>query len=109
MLPSPGTVILQLELERQSITPINIAKWGAILNYSYIPSDESDARAHRAKLAQMGLSDAKAFMSRFYPQLRQEIIESWQRLFDDDIQLGSPENYGLIWEIRKEWLVKVEQ
>ena len=37
MLPSPGAVILELTLEPDRITSVNIEKWGSILNYSYIP------------------------------------------------------------------------
>lgn len=48
MLPSEGTVILELELDPAIITPVNIEKWGTILNYSYIPKDPQDAKRHRA-------------------------------------------------------------
>lgn len=37
MLPDAHTVILELALPPSRITHINIAKWGMILNYSYIP------------------------------------------------------------------------
>ena len=104
MLPGPDTVILELSLDPELITPINIAKWGAILNYSYIPADEADARRHRKLMEAHGVSDAKAFMSRFYPELRQEIVRSWDRLFDDSVQLGNDSAYGVMWEIRKEWV-----
>lgn len=104
MLPSEGTVLLRLEVDPDLVTPVNIAKWGAILNYSYIPRDRQDADRHRALLEAYGVSDAKAFMSQFYPQIKREILDSWPRLFDDSIQLGNTSAYGLIWEMRKEWL-----
>ena len=47
MLPSPGAVILELTLEPDRITSVNIEKWGSILNYSYIPKDKTDARRIR--------------------------------------------------------------
>lgn len=40
MLKSPGTVILELTLDPSRIVPVNIMKWGAILDYSYIPADQ---------------------------------------------------------------------
>ena len=46
-------------------------------------------------------------MSQFYPQIKREIIDSWDRLFDDSIKVNSDQRYGLIWEIRKEWIVSV--
>ena len=55
-------------------------------------------------MRQWGISDEQACMTCFYPQLRSRIQDSWTRLFDDSIQLGSPECYGTIWEVRKEWV-----
>jgi len=106
MLSSPGSAILELRLEEGLITPINIAKWGAILNYSYIPADDKDARRHQELLAAYRTSDAQAFMSRFYPDIKREIVQSWDRLFDGSIKLGNDYCYGLVWELRREWIVK---
>ena len=47
-----------------------------ILNYSYIPADEDDAKRHKQLLADYGVSDAQAYMSRFYPQIKMEIMSS---------------------------------
>lgn len=108
-LPSPGYVILELEVSEELITPINIAKWGAINNFSYIPLDEADARRHKKLLADYGTSDAKACMTQFYPELKREIMASWDRLWDDSVQLGNHFAYGLIWEVRREWIRNILQ
>ena len=107
MLLSPDTVLLELEVEESLITRLNVAKWGAVLNFSYLPQDDADGRRHRKMLADYGLSDAGICMSRFYPELRQEIHESWMRLFDDSVQLGGDHAYGLIWEVKREWIRSV--
>ncbi len=107
MLPSPGTVILELELDPDLITRVNIDKWGAILNYSYIPADAQDAKRHRELLTQYGVSDPKAYMTQFYPEIKREIIQSWDRLFDDSIILGNTNYYGNIWEVKQEWVRRV--
>lgn len=104
MLPGDGAVILELELDPAVITRINVAKWGAMLNYSYLPRDEGDARRHRQLLSDYGTSDAKAFMTPFFPQIKREILDSWPRLFDDSVQLGSDLSYGTIWEVRRQWI-----
>ena len=108
MLPTPNTVLLELEIDPAMITHINIHKWGTILNCCYIPADAQDARRHSQLLKDYGISDAKACMTPFYPQIKREIRESWMRLFDDSIQLDNPETYGTIWEVRKEWVRKAE-
>ncbi|MBU5440105.1 DUF3841 domain-containing protein [Tissierella sp. MSJ-40] len=108
MLPSAGTIILELKVDPSLITMINIHKWGKILNYSYIPKDEQDAENHRQLLEQYGISsDTKAYMSQFYPQIKRKIINSWSRLFDDSIILGNDEKYGNIWEVKKEWITQI--
>ena len=99
-------MILELALDPARITPIHIGKWGTMLNYSYIPADQADAKRHEKLLKDYGVSDAKAYMSQFYPQIKREIIQSWERLFDSAITLGSNETYGTIWEIRKEWVIQ---
>lgn len=108
MLPTPNTVLLELEIDPEAITHINIHKWGTILNCSYIPSDPEDARRHARLLRDYNISDVTACTTPFYPQIKREIRESWLRLFDDSIQLNNPETYGLIWEVRREWVRKAE-
>lgn len=107
MLPSEGSVILELRVEPSLITKVNINKWGTILNYSYIPAHEQDAREHRKMLEEYGVSDAKAYMSQFYPQIKRKIIDSWSRLFDDTVLLGGKQCYGNLWEIKKEWVINI--
>ena len=107
MLPGPDSVILELTLDPALITHINIAKWGAMLNYSYLPRDAADCRRHRALLADLGISDVKAFITPFYPEVKREILDSWQRLFDDTVQLGNDLSYGAIWEVRSEWVTNL--
>ena len=109
MLPSDDFVSLELTIDPDIITSVNIAKWGAILNYSYIPVDEADAKRHQQLLKDYGTNDPKAYMTSFYPMIKREIVESWDRLFDDSVQLGNELKYGNIWEIRKEWITQVQR
>lgn len=109
MMAEKGYQILELTIDPKIITPVNISKWGAILNYSYIPADEADARRHYELLDMYGIDDAKAYMTQFYPQIKREIVDSWKRLFDEKIRMGNDLKYGTIWEIKREWLTDVIQ
>lgn len=109
MLPGKDSVILKLSVDEDLITPLNIIKWGKILNYSYIPENDADASAHMAMLEAYGVSDTKAYMSQFYPQIKREIINSWDRLFDENILLGNDLKYGIVWELREEWIETVTE
>ena len=107
MLSGRDGAILELLLDEERVTSVNIAKWGAILNYSYIPADEADGKRHRELLHLYGTDDVRAVMTPFYPEIRREITGSWKRLFDDSIKLGNDLKYGTIWEIRREWVTEV--
>lgn len=109
MMPEDGYVVLELEIDPEMITRINVGKWGMILNFSYIPLDEADAKKHQEKMQLYGVDDVKAVMTNFYPELKREIWNSWDRLFDETVKIGNDLCYGMIWEIKKEWITKVIQ
>jgi hypothetical protein len=104
MKPSQDFVILNLEIPDSEITRVNIAKWGMMLNYSYIPLNKADEARHRELVKKCGVDDTRAVMTQFYPELKSEIVESWSRLFDDSIKIGGDASYGLVWQLKKEWL-----
>ncbi len=108
MMPEPGYVILGLRLDRSLITAIDIIKWTKITNYSYIPADEADEREHNEMLRLMGINNAAAVMTGFYPEVREKIIRSWDRLFEPPASPG-PGSYGLIREVREEWIQQIIQ
>ena len=107
MMPEPGYVILELSVETDQIAAIDILKWTKITNYSYIAADEEDESEHNRLLAETGADNARAVMTRFYPELRNKIILSWNRLFDPPSRPGDPGTYGLIWEVRSEWIKEI--
>ena len=104
--PGPKEALLTLSVDAEDVTPINIAKWGMILNYSYIPQDAADSKQHQEMLSAYGINDAQAVMTQFYPEVKREIMSSWSRLFDKNIQPGNAFQYGNIWEIKKAWVVE---
>ena len=104
MKETTGTVFLELEIEEELITYLNVDKWGMINNFSYIPLNKEDEKIHKEKMKAYGISDVKACMSRFYPELKKEIQDSWKRVFNEDVKTGNDHAYGLIWEIKKEWV-----
>lgn len=107
MSPELGYAVLELRVPAELVTRLDIAKWTRITNYSYIPADDADEAEHNSCLKELGTDNASAVMTRFYPELRQKIIDSWDRLFDDSIVLGSTSAYGLMWEVKKEWIQDV--
>ena len=109
MLPGENDVIIELEVEESDITPVNVTKWGMILNYAYIPLNEEDAKRHRELMDMYGVNDPQAVMSQFYPELKREITVSWMRLYDDSVVVGNDLKYGTIWELRREWVTDIKR
>ena len=104
-----GTVILELEVPKDNLMTFDIDKWGAIVNYQYIAKDKQDKEQHMKMLENYGLDDdSSAYMSNFYPALKQQIQKSWQRLFDDSVKLSAMD-VGVLWEVKKEWVKKIYQ
>ena len=95
--------VLTLEIPDEYVSLISIERWTAIMDYRYLPADEEDAKRHAKLLADYGTSDAKSYMSQFYPDVKREILESWPRVFETE-GLANSQMYGLVWELKKEWL-----
>jgi hypothetical protein len=107
MSPESGYAVLELKVQDELVTPVNIEKWTRITNYSYIPLNGEDESEHNCLLRNIGISNAQAVMSNFYPNIKRKIVSSWDRLFDDTVKSGSSNAYGLMWEVRKEWVQNV--
>lgn len=104
MSPESGYAVLELRVQDELVTPVNIEKWTRITNYSYIPLNAEDESEHNSLLREIGISNARAVMTDFYPEIKKKIIASWDRLFDDSVRAGSGNSYGLMWEVKKEWV-----
>ena len=108
--PAPGTVSFTLEIPEDQIIIADMDKWGYRVNYMYVPTDPADERRHNEELQRMGIGNEAALVSgpkgNFYPLMKQKIIKSWDRVFVPSENMDN--NVGTIWEIRPEWIKKVE-
>lgn len=103
----PGTVILELLVDKNSVIITDSEKWDRIVNYWYVPLTKKDEEDYDKKLKNYGITNSsKVYLSNFYPHLKNEVIKSWDRLFDNSYSLSSLYQ-GTIWEVKKEWVQKV--
>ena len=104
----PGERVLELEVDRDKVIIVDNAKWNRVLNLSYIPIDEQDQQEHEEELKRYNLSDdSKAYLSNHYPYLKSKIKNSWDRLFDNSIQLSDVTRASL-WQIKEEWVLNID-
>lgn len=109
-LPCPAscTLVLELEMAPENMLVFDMGKWDYILNYWYIPLNEADRLEFRKELDKNGVrNQSEVMMTHFYPILRRRMMESWSRLFDEEVRL-SENNQAICWEIRKEWVLSVD-
>lgn len=99
--------ILELSVERKEVILFDHTKWNKILNLSYLPEDDKDGKKYEELLNKQGIYDETViYMTNYYPHLKMQIRKSWDRLFENNTNLFVPSQAAL-WEIRKEWVVKV--
>lgn len=104
---TPGTVTLELLVDKNLVIVMDSEKWDRIVNLWYVPLNKKDEEEYDKKLKNYGISNySNAYMSSFYPQLKSEIIKSWNRLFDNSYSLSNLKQ-GTIWEVKKEWVQRV--
>lgn len=104
------TVVIKLETDKSNIVFFDSTRWDYVLNHMYIPKDEEDQRKFRQLLKERGIHDEFSLVegryARFYPDIRQKIIDSWDRVFEIKkwnmflVQAN-------IWELKKEWILDI--
>ena len=108
---SGGGRLLTLEVPRDQAVFFDMYDWNRVLQLKYMGASEKQERAFCEELARRGLRESDVVLSQFYPDLRQQIIESWDRLFrhHESIRSGDLTGVGAVqaalWCIRREWVV----
>lgn len=101
--------ILTLEVPREEAVFFDMNDWNKILQMNYLGKDEADTRRFQRELRERGIRAADVMLSRFYPDLQQQIMDSWQRLFrhHEAARRGErpvPDLQAGLWCIKKEWI-----
>ena len=108
---SSGDVeLLRLEAPLSAGVYFDMYDWTTLLRLDYLGETEEEGRCFRRELQQRGLRSTDVMLTNFHPALRQEILQSWQRLFrhHEAICAGDLSGVGSVqaglWQLRKEWL-----
>jgi hypothetical protein len=110
-LDQAGTAgVLKLQVPKEQAVLFAVEDWTKITQLRYIGKDAADEQAFAKDLAARGLSWNQVMLTAFYPDLKQQIYDSWQRLFRYHEALLRGEDCGGIrvqaglWELRREWV-----
>ena len=102
--------VLKLQVPEGQAVLFAVEDWTKITQLRYIGKDAADERAFAKELAARGLRWEQVMLTSFYPDLKQQIYDSWQRLFRHHEALLRGEDCGGIrvqaglWELRREWV-----
>jgi len=109
-----GSSVLIMDVPIQECILFDLYDWNKILKLEYIGESRQDEQRFHEHIHNMGIKhDSDIMLTAFYPQLKQEIEKSWQRLFQYQAQLVKGERpvasvEAALWQIKKSWIVEVE-
>lgn len=102
-----GSYLLCLEVPRDQCVFFDLRTWNRILNLHYVPKDREDQKRFDAELKRQGLKSTEPiFNTSFYPLLKREIRQSWQRLYSSVDTCDDGYLEAGLWELRPEWIVR---
>ena len=107
--PNEDSIILKLSIPKEKIVITDLEKWGYVVNFLYLPKNEKDYKKHKKILQRYQINDPTELImgdkGNFYPQLKQKVKKSWDRLFDD--YTISDIRQGTIWQIKKNQIIDI--
>lgn len=109
-----GHKLLQLLVPVERAVFFRMSDWDKRLNLRYIGKTLQEEDSYNKKLLEHGVDyEGNVFLKPFYPQLKNELVKSWQNLFRydgpvkeqgdllfDDMQAG-------VWRLEWEWVQKI--
>ena len=109
-LAGAGCKLIELEMPRNQAVLFDSRIWNRMLNLKYVGASEADEEEFERRIENMGLkSSAEAFSTAFYPMVKREILQSWQRLFGSAEDCPDAYLQAGVWELRREWVVSIRE
>lgn len=108
---SPDNPPLVLLVPKDEAVFFDMYDWNKIMQLRYMGEDEKDEKEFRKELSMCGLDETKIMLTDFYPDWKEKIYKSWDRLFrhHEAIKKGDLTGIGSVqaglWQIKKEWIL----
>lgn len=98
-----GDDALPMEVPEEEILLFDLRKWYRVLSLSYVGTEQEE-KHYDEQLRRMGVRDSsEVFSSPFYPLQKQQIIASWNQIFD--LPAEAQYHQAACWQLRKEWIL----
>ena len=107
-----GADVLALDVPVDEAVFFDLYDWNKIVQLRFLGENEAQERAFRRELRDRGLTENDVMLTAFHPELKEQTLRSWQRLFrsHEAIKAGDLSGVGGVqaglWQLKKEWIVK---
>lgn len=104
--------VLTLEVPVEEVVFFDMHDWNKVVQMKYIGETEAQERVFYRELRERGLDYSDVMLTNFYPDLKTQILHSWQRLFrhHEAMKAGKASDIRSLqaglWCIRKEWILR---
>ena len=102
--------ILNLTVPKDEAVYFDMLDWNKVMRLSYIGETPEEEKAFFEDMALRGLNWNDVMLTSFYPEWKQKIMKSWERLFRHHEQIKAGDYSGVhsvqagLWRIKKEWI-----
>lgn len=110
----PNTNILKLSVPISEVILFRMSDWNKVLNYKLIADNITEEKEFEKKIHLNGINyEGDIFSTPYYPALKKEVLDSWNKLFkyDSKIKNGYNPNFsdlqGAIWKIDYNWIQEI--
>ena len=107
--------VLKLAVPRDQVILFDLYDWNKILQFRYLGTSDAENKAFQRELDLRGITTWDVMRTNFYPELRQQILDSWKSVLRHHDALLSGDKTGVgsvqaaLWQIRKEWIIEVKE
>lgn len=108
-----SSYVLTLDVPTEEAVFFDMFEWNKVLQFHPLCESEAQERSFLAELSARGIQPHDVMLTGFYPDLRYEILDSWNRLFrhQDAVRQGNTEGIASlqasVWQIKKDWVTCV--
>lgn len=106
-----GADVLTLDVPAEEAVFFDAADWTRIMQLGPLTDGPAEDAAFRDELRRRGLTPNDVMLTAFYPELKNAVLASWERLFrhHEAIKAGDRSGVGSVqaglWRIKREWIV----
>lgn len=104
--------ILTLDVPKSQVILFDMYDWMKLMRLEYLGETEREEAEFKEQLHLCGLKEYDVMMSHFYPEWKNQILASWQRLFCHHSALLAGDRSGVgsvqaaLWKIERAWIVR---